>query len=290
MIFHKELMIPWLPIVDVAVNVGGKWRLYDPASRYLRAGELRWQEQAIFALIADPKEPEFYQVPLINADQSLRKQAGRLKLDEEGTMEGDLDQTLTGELAAEWRAENMDQSPAEREKLFGDEVKGHLGGAEVTEIHLSDPADLDGPVVLKCHVKMEGFATRTGKRLFFTPAVFQINEPARYTDKARKYDMMLHYPWSEVEDVSIVFPEGFTLDHPDLAPQTMFKPVGSYTTKAAVLKNRLLYHRELTFGADGYIVFPSKNYAVLKQIFDSVHDNDAHLLTLRQEPTVAQAQ
>jgi Domain of Unknown Function with PDB structure (DUF3857)/Transglutaminase-like superfamily len=290
MIFHKELMIPWLPIVDVAVNVGGKWRLYDPSSRYLPAGELRWQEQAVYALIADPKEPEFYQTAVMNADQSMRKQAGRLKLDEEGTLEGDLDQTLTGGLAAEWRFENMDHSVAEREKLFGDEVKSHLAGAEVTEIHLSDPADLENPVVLKCHVKVEGFATRTGKRLFFTPAVFQMNEAARYTDKARKYDMMLHYPWSEVEDVSVFFPEGFTLDHPDLAPQTTFKPVGSYVTRAVVLKNRILYHREFTFGADGYIVFPNKNYATIKQIFDSIHDNDAHLLTLRQEPAVAKAQ
>ncbi|MBV9266578.1 MAG: hypothetical protein JO061_10460, partial [Acidobacteriaceae bacterium] len=162
-------------------------------------------------------------------------------------------------------------------------------GADVTKVKLSDPADLANPVSIEYHVKVEGFATRTGKRLFFTPALFQTNEAARYTGATRKYDLVFHYPWTVIEDVSVSFPDGFALDHPDLPAPVVFEPVGSYSTKALVVGNRVLFHREFTFGKDGSLYFPMVNYPVMKKIFDSVHDNDTHLLSLRQQPAVAEA-
>lgn len=288
MIFHKEAMIPYLPILDVAVQVGGSWRLYDPATRYLQPGHVRWQEEGSSALIADPKQPQFFQVPVTPAADSARKQTARLTLDEEGTLEGEMTETLTGHPADEWREENLNHSSAEREKMATDDLKHRFPGIEISALKVSDPSDLTTPVTIACHAKLENFSTRTGKRLFFTPAVFQANEPARYTSSERKYDILLHYPWTEVEDVSITFPTGYGLDHPDLPRPLSFEPVGGYSAHAVVMGNRVLFHREFTLGKDGRIYFPASQYPALKKIFDTVHDNDAHLFSLRQLPAVAE--
>ena len=290
MIFHKELMLPFFDVTDAAVNVGGTWRLYDPETRWLGPGELRWQEQVVEALIPDPKDPEFVQVPVTPADKSVRKQVARLKLDEEGSIDGALEETLTGQLAAEWRFENIDHSDGDRKKGFEDKVKAHLAGAEVTDVKVSDPTDTSIPVTLSCRVKVEAFATKTGKRLFFTPAVFQMNEPARYPESKRTFDVLYQYPWTEREAVSITFPEGFAKDNADLPQPINFDPIGHYVTKAVVLNNRLVYEREFVFGNNGTIYFLTKAYPTIKKIFDGLHDNDAHMLTLKQEPAVAQSQ
>ncbi len=217
MIFRKEFMVPFFTVRDAAVNVNGKWRFYDPATPWLAAGQLRWQEQGVEALLPDPKDSEFTVVAVTPAEETNRKQVARVTLDEQGALEGELEETFTGQFAAEWRGENIEHSEAERKKQFEEAIHLRLPGAEITDIKLSDPADVTIPVKVSCKVKMDGFATRTGKRLFFTPALFQINAPARYSETTRKYDLLYKFPWSETEDVSITFPEGFQLDHADLA-------------------------------------------------------------------------
>ncbi len=56
------------------------------------------------------------------------------------------------------------------------------------------------------------------------------------------------------------------------------------------MNNRLLYHREFTFGKGPTIYLPGAAYPTVKKIFDTVHDNDAHMLTLKQEPAVAKTE
>lgn len=287
-IFNKSYMVPYFNVNDAAVRVNGKWRFYDPARRWLGPGEVRWPEEGIEALVADPKDPHFELVPFSNAEYNGKKQTGRLTLKEDGSVEGDLVETFTGQLAIGWRAENFELSPSSREKDFKEAIQRHFPGADVSEIKLSDPADASIPVTLSCHIKMDGFATRTGKRMFFNPAVFQINNESRYSDVNRHNFVVFRYPWTEVEDVSIAYPQGFQLDHPDVAAPLMFNPVGAYKTTAVPLGNRVLFHRELVFGKDGSIVYPDKAYPTLKKIFDSVHDRDAHMLTLKQDMPVAE--
>lgn len=286
MIFQKEAMIPILPIEDVAVKVGGSWRLYDPATRYVEPGHVRWQEEGTLALIADPKNPEFFNVPLTAAADSNRKQTGRIKLDADGNAEGDLTEMLSGHLAEEWRGENLNHSQPDREKSTSDEIKQLFPGAEVTALKVSDPADLAAPVSISFHLKMEGFCTRTGKRLFFSPAVFQANEAARYPGAKRINGVLMHYPWSETEDVSISLPDGFVLDHPDMPRPLVFQPVGDYTAKAIVMPGRVLFHREFEFGKDGHLYFPVSQYPALKKLFDTLHDNDTHAFALLQKATI----
>jgi hypothetical protein len=281
MITRRETMIPYLPEQDVAVNVNGQWRLYDPATRFLEPGRIRWQEEGLNVLVADGKDPEWIISNITSAADSRYKRTGQVKLDEQGTLEGDLHEARGGHPAEEWRSANRQYSQQQREKVFSDELKRRYPGAQVTRIKLSDPSNIEEPVSFEYHLKVEGFATRTGKRLFFAPAVFEANEPVRYASSTRKYDIFMKYPWSETEDVSIELPPGYALDQSDAPSGLKFDPVGSYFVKIIKTGNRLLYHREFAFGKNGGVYMNVAGYPTLKNIFEQVHDGDSHLLTLK---------
>jgi len=45
--------------------------------------------------------------------------------------------------------------------------------------------------------------------------------------------------------------------------------------------NFIEYHRELVFGSDKVLLFDTPAYPAIKEIFDSIHEADGHMLTLK---------
>jgi hypothetical protein len=145
------------------------------------------------------------------------------------------------------------------------------------------------PFVCSYHVSIPGYAQRTGKRLFVQPAFFQYGEKARFPTSERRHPIYFNYAWSEEDTVTIELPAGFTLDSNE-APEPLTADNGSkvqvsrYDAKVEVIKDGrgIKYNRSFVFGAGGNILFPTKSYAQLKQVFDAIHQRDSHTLTLRQ--------
>jgi hypothetical protein len=287
--FKKEFLSShFLRSVDVAIKVDGNWRLYDVSSPYLEPGRLRWEEEGVVALISDDSKPEWISTAVTPALSSRYQRSGNLKLDEQGTLEGDVTETLLGHPAEEWRVRYRGRSTQQREETLRNDTRNRLPGADVTSIVLSDPKDLSQPVKFSYHVRVQAYAMRTGKRLFVTPAFFEFNLPARYTAAARKYEIYFRYPWSEIDDVVIQAPKGYELDHADAPPSLVFAPVGSYKLKISVTKtNRIIFHRELIFGNNQLLLLAADAYPKLKGVFDAIHDRDTHLLTLKAQQVSA---
>ena len=61
------------------MKIDGKWKLYDPTSRYVEPGRLRWQEQGVTALITDEKNPEWVETPIDKPAFSQEKRTGQLR-------------------------------------------------------------------------------------------------------------------------------------------------------------------------------------------------------------------
>ena len=91
------------------------------------------------------------------------------------------------------------------------------------------------------------------------------------------------YPWSQSDSVEIKLPEGFQLDHAEGPESVNFPPVGQYKAQLsfAAPTNTLKYGRSFVFGKNGSLVFDVSVYKTMKTIFDEVHTNDEHLITLK---------
>jgi hypothetical protein len=272
----------FLDSVDTAVKIGDQWKFYDVGA-HLPPGMLSWSEEGVAALVSDPKKPVFLQSPISVAEDSLTQRTAHMALSEDGTLEGDIEASYSGHAAAEHRDKLLGEAEARQQEIFKETVTAVFAQAEVTAIAFQNVDDPAKPLVAKCHLKIPNYGTRTAKRILLQPLLFQFGTTPKFTAAERRYDVVLHYPWKEHDDVSIKFPAGFMVDNAQNPGPLSFGKVGGYTLKMGIRnKSELVIARELTFGQEGTISFPKEAYQQVKAVFDTVHGRDTVALTLRQ--------
>ncbi|MBC7911958.1 MAG: DUF3857 and transglutaminase domain-containing protein [Pyrinomonadaceae bacterium] len=275
----------------IAVRVGSQWRFYSPGYNYVPAGMLRWQQEGQQALLADETEPAWVKTPISAPQLSLEKRTAKLRLDEDGTLEGDVRIEYTGQFAIERKEYNDDESPAEREEILRKIVKNRMDTAEVTNIRVENVQDPAKPFVYEYHIRIPGYAQRTGKRVFLQPAFFHRGIPALFTQSQRQHSIYFHYPWSEEDEVTIELPAGYSLDSPDAPAPFRSEKVSDYKATIGISKDQrtLVYKRSFYFGDNEAILFPPNMYQPLRNYFDRVYKADNHTITLKQGAATAQA-
>ncbi|HKR59106.1 MAG TPA: DUF3857 domain-containing protein, partial [Pyrinomonadaceae bacterium] len=158
---------------DIAVKVGDDWRFYDPASTYVPHGMLRWQEEGQEALLSDPKQPTWIHTPMSPPTASKVKRTADLILSDDGTLEGDARIEYFGHMGVERKEWDDDDSPTQREETLRESVQSRMSTAEISNIRIENITDPIKPFMYAYHIRIPGYAQRTGKRLFFEPAFFQ---------------------------------------------------------------------------------------------------------------------
>ncbi len=268
----------------VAVKVGEQWRFFDPASTYVPYGMVGWWSEGVQALLCDSKQPAFVSIPFSAAEKSAIRRTAKLTLDGEGTLEGDIKIEYTGHYAFQYKENNDDESPTEREKILYESVKERMSTAELANIRIENVTDAVQPFVYQFHIRVPEYAQRTGKRLFLQPAFFQKGVGALFQTSNRKHPIYFDFPWSEEDRVEIALPEGYTLDSADSPGPFNVERVGQYNVRIRTLDGgrAIQYERKFIFGNNGMILFPVESYPNLKRVFDILHERDNHTLTLKQ--------
>jgi hypothetical protein len=276
----------------IAVKVGESWRFFSPAEMYTPFGMLGWPEEGQETLIIDSKEPLWVKTPTSLPEKSLEKRTGKLTLADDGTLEGDVRIEYTGHLAAEKKEYNDDDSPTEREETLRKMIKGQMSTAELSNIQIENVTDPVKPFVYAFHVRVPGYAQRTGKRLFLQPAFFEHGTSSLFSVGTRANEVYFHYPWSEEDVIEISLPTGFALDNADAPAPFAAGPLSNYDVKIGVTtdKKLLVYNRKFFFGGgagDNLLRFRPTGYAQLKNYFDVINKEDNHTITLKQDTTTA---
>jgi hypothetical protein len=275
---------------DIAVRVGNDWKFYDPGSLYVPFGMLRWEEEGQQALISDPKEPVFVQTPLSPPDKSVKKRSATLRLSEDGTLEGDVRIEYTGHFGVEQKEYNDDDTAEEREQTLRDLIKEQMSTAEVSDVRVENVQDPLKPFVHSFHVRVPGYAQRTGKRLFLQPAFFHKGVAPLFPTSERRHPIYFHFPWMEEDHVTIELPAGYALDNADAPEGFSVQNVGKYDVRIGVTKDgRILdYKRSFFFCGTQVVLFPANSYQPLKRVFDELHKRDNHTITLKQSAANSQ--
>lgn len=268
----------------IAVRLGDRWRFVDAANAYAPFDMLPWWKEGERGLMLDPKEPTWVETPISSPEKSQLKRKAKLKLSYDGALEGDVQIEFTGQLAIERKEENDDESPNQREDTLREEVKTRMSTAELSNLRIENVTDPVKPFVYGFHVRVPGYAQRTGKRLFLQPAFFEHGIGPLFSASDRKYSIYFHYPWSEDDEVTIELPAGFALDSADAPASFSGGAVSDYKVNllATADGHTLIYKRKFFFGGGGTISFPVASYTQLKTYFDMLQKQDSHTIALKQ--------
>jgi hypothetical protein len=268
----------------IAVKVGEDWKFFSPSSTYLPMGMLPWRAEGQDGVLLDSKDAGFVKTPLSAPDKSMEKRTAKLRLNEDGTLEGKVTVEYYGHAGADKKEYNDDEGVPEREELLRNMIKERLSTAEVTNVRVENVTDPVKPFTYSFDIRIPGYAQRTGKRLFIQPAFFQKGLEPLFKTSERRYPIYFHYPWSEQDNVTIDLPKGYVLDNADAPQPFAAGTISKYTVKIQAAKDGsfLIYDRNFYFGGDESIIFPTSSYGQLKKYFDVLHERDNHTITLKQ--------
>jgi len=224
--------------VDMAVKTGDSWKVYDVSARLMPSDMLAWDEESVSALVTDPKKPIFIETQPSKPENSVSARTARLALDAEGTVEGDVSESYSGHSAYNHRVGMDGESETRREERWKERITAVFSQAEVTGLKVENAEDPEKPLVVKYHVKIPGYAQRTGKRVFVQPFYFQRGATPLFSASERKFDIHFRYSWKESDDVTIALPEGYELDHAENPGSLSFGKTGSYDLKLQITKDR----------------------------------------------------
>lgn len=284
MVFIPKITVDdyFLESIDMAVKRGDSWKVYDVSTKFLPPGMISWNEEGVGALITDPKTSTFIQTPPAPPEASAELRVARLKLTPDGALAGDVEEAYSGHRAEDHRRELIRESDAQREQWVQDRLTRMFPGSEITQIKMTNLDDASKPLEIRYHLQAPQYAQVTGKRLLFQSSPFRRSIASPFSASTRRYPVEFPYAWREADEIFIQLPSGWTLDNADSPGNVDFGKPGGYGVAITVSpSNELTVKRELVFGKEGMLIYPTTTYTALKAIFDQMQLRDQHSLSIK---------
>ena len=276
----------WMFLRDqvILVKVAGQWRCFAPGDYLVPYGILDYSNIGVPVAICQKDKVEWLETPVPTAAESVLERTGRLTVDLDGTLEGEVEIAMTGYAAVARKRAARGKQQEEIDADFRKIITDVLPAAEITELTWENLTGLDLPVKIRYKMKVPGYADAVGSRLVVPLDCFVHNQPAEFSADVRKFPIVFWHPYVERDNIRITVPEGFKADAPS-APENVTGPGGigcTYRVGYRPIARQIDYTRELVVCKDGHIGFSADSYPALKHRFDQIKLSDAHTLVFAE--------
>ncbi len=199
-------------------------------------------------------------------------------LDKDGNLQAEVKTHFTGLQQDEQHSLLYNETAEERTKYLNEAISLPTYKIEKNEYKESKARIpvMDETLV----ITSPNYASTSSKRLFITPNLFNKSSMRLPTDKPRKYDIELSYPFRDIDTVNITIPDGYTLES---LPQNIniSNKFGTYKVSYIVtahsvqllrLKERVAYR------------FAASDYEDLAKFYDIMYKADrAKVVLIKKE-------
>ena len=275
--FNAKLMNPDdLNTNVVVVKLDGKDIYLDPGIAFAPFGLLPWYETGVPGLRVDAEGGTWITTTLPGTSQSGIERKAALQLDDSGALEGKVSITFRG-LAALWRRlDELDEDDAQRKKFLEDEIRGYVPvSAEAELTNTPDWSSSSPTLVAEFKLKVPDWASSAGRRTVLAAEVFGGDEKHLFEGASRVHPIYFHYPYADMDDVTITPPPGLQITLPQ--PQTADIKACVYNLTAENKDASLHLSRHLT--VDLAMVDP-RYYGALHKFFQAVRNGDEQQIIL----------
>jgi hypothetical protein len=283
-LFHQTFTDPFQFNDEACVIIGrdGALQFFDAGTAYCPLGFLAWEKESVIALMYGDKDWRFVETPVTDAERNNEDKKLKIKPHTDGQVDIQVETKVTGLRALELRQELKGLTRDEQRKQILASVRHRLPTATINESSITVSDTIKPPNALDnaYSFTLPQGATLTEKRLFLKPALLtRRDENFLPASTSRLNNLRFHYAWSETERAVIETPEGY---HVEQLPDPIDFDIGAahYHATFALESNCIIYQRKLVING---INFTVKQYAIMKDFFDRVHQSDRILISFRQK-------
>lgn len=185
----------------------------DPGTVFCPFGMVAWQHTSVPALKLDKAGGEFVVVPTPRADQTITRRTAEMTLAADGALQGEITLEFQGNEALQRRLELMESDAAGQRQALESQLSGWLpAAATIRWTGAEGVSSSEGPLAIRFHVEVPGFASGPGRRLLAPARLFSAPQNEWFDSQKRKYPVYFPYTFEEIDQVTIRLPEGYTVD------------------------------------------------------------------------------
>jgi transglutaminase-like putative cysteine protease len=222
----------------------GKLLIFDPTDEMTPFGQLRGALQANYGLFVTPAGGDLLELPQLPSTLNTTERLAKLKLDDKGTLTGDIREVRHGDPAVHQRyALQSASQQSDKIKPIETMLAQSLGSFHITNAVVGNLAPSNLPFEYRYSVVSENYAKPAGNLLLVRPRVVgYLSRDLLETKEARKFPIEFEGPWRNSDTFEIALPAGYEVE--DLPPPVNAEySFAEYHSKSEVSGNTLKYTR-----------------------------------------------
>jgi hypothetical protein len=276
--FNQKLMNPYsLNTNVVLVKLNSKDLYLDPGIAFAPFGMLPWYETRVAGLVIDKDGGTWITTTLPEPSASGTERKAVLTLDDSGSLEGKVTVSFKGISALSWRIDENQEDDAQRKKDLEDEIKASIPvGAEAELTNTPDWDSSSPTLVAEYNLKVQGWASAVGRRTIIGTEIFGGGEKHVFEGANRVHPIYFHYPYSDVDDVTVNLPLGSQIANLP-QPQHFDQKVCTYNLTAENKDGSLHVSRSMMVNLT---LLDPKFYGALRNFYQTIRNGDDQQVVL----------
>ena len=261
------------------VVVDGKEQFFDPGNRYIPYGSLEWQNTYVGGVRQLDNGTGFANSPGEPYTSNKTIRVANLKMDEHGSVAGDIDLSFTGNMALHWRQRALrgdDESTKHALRTYLEESLPKT--LEPTVVSITNLEDYEKPLLVKYSV-VGTLGTPTGKRLVLPVDIFTAHTQATFPHEKREVAVYFHYPQIVQDALRINLPKNMTLEATPASSDFAIKGTGIYKLAVEPAATSVTVRRTYAFNG---VLTPVAEYSTLRTFYSQFEAKDQDSIVLKQ--------
>jgi hypothetical protein len=172
---------------------------------------LRFELQGGYGILVAGDDSQVIQLPMLAPEADTLERAASFALNADGTLQGTVTETRSGEAALALRRLYFEEGEKEQHEAIERRLQNDLTSFIIDSSSAQNAREINKSMVLQYSFTANGYAQSTGDLLLLRPRVVG-RHARRYNDKPRAYPIDLGATGTWRDRIDVVLPAGYTVD------------------------------------------------------------------------------
>ncbi|MEA2239235.1 MAG: hypothetical protein QOC81_3959 [Thermoanaerobaculia bacterium] len=216
---------------------------FDPTSDVTPVGLLPQYLQQSRGLLVTADGGDLIELPAASpATNQLRRRA-MLRLDEKGTLSGEVEEIRSGSIAAEMRAALRPLTASDRIGVIESAAASHVAGLNARNVRIDHLDEIGTDLLVRYEITASGYATRTADLVLVRSRVLGHKGEPIVDASHRKYAYVTDGPSLQTDEFEIALPNSLQLD--ELPPSaSVSNDFLTYSSSTRAIEGKLVFRRQ----------------------------------------------